>query len=520
MSTILKPTNPLLPDIFELHGKWRAEKPALITPDETLSWAQFNARCNQVGNGLLGLNLEKGDRVVLLMSNGQAMAISLFGIMNAGLVSAPLNVSVNDAAIKNMILDCGASAIIATADHAERIDALLPEFPKALAARLICAEGPREGWISFEDWRSAQNANRPAVDIAPDDFVNIIYSSGTTGQPKGIVHTHQGRRDWAYDLAITLRYNSASRFLATIGLYSNITWVGMLCALLPGGCLIVRSKFDAVEIWEQIARDKITHLSQVPVQYERMIDVPAHETYDATSIKGMMSAGSPLRASVKSALFERFDCGIIELYGLTEGVITTLDPEDAKGRMASVGRPLIGTDLVILSDDDKICPIGEPGEIVSCGRIIMPGYYNRPDATEDAQWRDENGIDWLRTGDIGYLDAEGFLYIVDRKKDMILSGGQNIYPQDIEAVFAEHPDVQDVAVIGIPSKKWGETPLAIIALKNGAADVASIQTWANAQLGKQQRVSGVKIADEIPRNPNGKILKRNLRETYKTVSYD
>lgn len=524
MPKIIHPTNPLLPDIFTLHGKWRGAKPALIASGETQSWAAFTARLNQIANGLLGLGLSKGDCVIILMSNGAPMAESLFGAMMGGIVTAPLNTSVTDDAVLAMIIDSGAKAIICTADQAARIDALSAKLPQTLYANRICAGITPRGWRDYHDWRDSQNGTRPEVLISPDDYLNIIYSSGTTGQPKGIVHTHGGRRDWAYDLALALRYDSSARFLATIGLYSNITWVGMLCTLLAGGTLLIADKFDAGALWQRLEDDAVTHLSMVPVMYERMMDVSDHAHFDVSKMRGMMSAGSPLREPVKAALFERFDCGIIELYGLTEGVITTLDPEDALGRLASVGLPLIGTDLKILDDNNAECAVGDAGEIVASGRIVMPEYLGREDATRDALWVDARGTHWLRTGDIGYLDADGYLYIVDRKKDMILSGGQNIYPQDIEAVIIRHPAVEDVAVIGVPSAKWGETPLALVALKNGGngpnIEGSYIKDWVNTQLGKQQRIAALDIINEIPRNPNGKILKRELRKLYKDRVFD
>lgn len=480
----------------------------------------FTQRMNQVANGLTAMGLEKGDRVVILMSNGAPMAESLMGAMMGGFVSAPLNTSVTDDAISSMIVDSGAKAIICSDDQVDRIDNMMNNLPIAIARNRICAGNERTRWTNYKNWREAQSTDRPIVKIEPNDYLNIIYSSGTTGQPKGIIHTHQGRRDWAYDLAIALRYDSSSRFLATIGLYSNITWVGMLCTLLTGGTLLISEKFDAVAMWGMLERDRITHLSMVPIMYERMMAVADNDSFNTAALRGMMSAGSPLREPIKAAIFERFNCGIIELYGLTEGVITTLDPEDAAGRLASVGLPLLGTDLKILNEANQECPSGKTGEIVSSGRIVMPEYFGRRDATEEALWIDKDGMHWLRTGDIGYLDDEGYLYIVDRKKDMILSGGQNIYPQDIEAVIVEHPDVKDVAVIGVKSMKWGETPLALVSLKNDNGDRVEIQAWTNEKLGKQQRISGIEFIDEIPRNPNGKILKRELRKTYKDRFFD
>ena len=512
--------NPLLPDYFALHGKWRSKKPALIDGDISLNWAQFNQRINQVANGLSTKGLKHQDRVVVFMGNSAAMAETLFGIMTGGYASAPLNLSVSDEAIANMISDCQARAIIVSFDNIERINAILDWMGAEAPDIRIVEGGVSAGWTNFETWRDSQLIDRPNNTIQPDDILNIIYSSGTTGQPKGIAHTHQGRRDWAYDLANALRYNSSARFMATIGLYSNITWVGMLCALLSGGTLIISRKFDAATLWQDLETLQVTHLAMVPVMYERMMEVPGNDGFDASHIQGMMSAGSPLRPAIRKKLFSRFSCGITELYGLTEGVITTLDPEDAGGRMSSVGIPILGCDLMILDGDDRICPREKSGEILMSTRFVMPGYLNRDEATLASRYVDQNGTHWLRTGDIGYLDEDGYLYIVDRKKDMILSGGQNIYPQDIEAIMAEHDAVSDVAVIGVNSRKWGETPLALVEIKNGAGDAEALLNWTNTRVGKQQRIAGVKFVSEIPRNPNGKILKRQLRETYKDISFD
>ena len=225
-----------------------------------------------------------------------------------------------------------------------------------------------------------------------------------------------------------------------------------------------------------------------------------------------MCCGSPLAGPLKAQVVQRMRCELIELYGLTEGLITTLAPEDVERKLASVGKPLPGTDLRILGPDDRDVPPGEAGEIVGRGRIVMAGYHARPDASAEATFVDEQGRRWLRTGDIGRLDEEGFLYIVDRKKDMILSGGQNIYPADIESVMLGHPDVAEVAVIGIPSERWGETPLAVVVPRPGASgDAVALTAWTNERVGRQQRISGIAWRDSLPRNANGKILKRELR---------
>jgi len=506
---------PLLPEILRLHGKWKGDKTALRYQGETLSWHALDTATNQVANALIANGIKVGDMVGVVMCNGRQMVEAILGILKSGAASVPINLSVTDEAMRAMMQDAGVKIIIATNDQASRLEAFLADNPDVT---LIEAAGGND---AFEAFKAGADGNAQHVDISDDSPLNVIYSSGTTGLPKGILHTHKGRRDWAYDLAIALRYDSSAKTLFNLGLYSNISWVGFLSTLLAGGTLIIQDSFDTRRTLEAIEREKITNFSMVPIQYQRLMEDLKQHTFDLTSIKAVMSCGSPLHADLKETLFKRFGPVIIELFGLTEGVITTLDPEEAEGRMASVGKPLIGTDIKIVGDDDKEVPSGMPGEIVANGRILMPGYLNRDDATAEATWTDPDGNNWLRTGDIGQLDEAGYLYIVDRKKDMILSGGQNIYPQDIEAILITHKAINDVAVIGAKSSKWGETPLAVVVPERGASlDLADITAWANGKLGKQQRIAGVVTVDTLPRNANGKILKRDLRTQFGDIRFD
>lgn len=506
---------PLLPEILSLHGKWKGDKTALVFEDERLSWRDLDSATNRFANALIQNGLQIGDMVGIVMKNGRQMVEALIGVMKSGGASVPINLSVSDDALAAMMTDAEVKLIIATSDQTARLKPFLKANPHIA---LITAAGGND---PFETFKASAVETLPDINILDDSPLNVIYSSGTTGMPKGILHTHKGRRDWAYDLAIALRYDSSARTLFNLGLYSNISWVGFLATLLAGGTLIVQDEFDTKRTLEIIEREKITNFSMVPIQYQRLMEDPAQTEFDLSSIKAVMSCGSPLHADLKTTLFKRFGPVIIELFGLTEGVITTLDPEEAEGRMASVGKPLIGTDLKIIDEAGCEVAVGQSGEIVATGRIVMPGYLNREDATKEAIWRDHSGRAWIRTGDIGQLDEAGYLYIVDRKKDMILSGGQNIYPQDLEAVLIQHPEINDVAVIGAKSSTWGETPLAIVVPESGnSVDTDAVRHWANDKLGRQQRLAGVVAAKALPRNPNGKILKRELRADYGGLEFD
>ena len=255
---------------------------------------------------------------------------------------------------------------------------------------------------------------------------------------------------WAVDLALLLRYRRRLRHpVARFGLFSNITSVAMLCTVLVGGTIVVMSRFDAGAAVELIERERVSHGNFVPLQLERLLAVPDLEEHDLSSLDTLMCCGSPLSLHTKREFPRRCGCRLIELYGLTEGLCTVLSPEDFERKTASVGKPFIGTDLRIIGDDDREVPAGETGEIVGRSPLLMAGYHENDAASAESTWIDEQARRWLRTGDLGRLGADGFLSVVDRKKDMILSGGQNIFPADIESVMRSHPAVEDVAVIGV-----------------------------------------------------------------------
>lgn len=506
---------PLLPDLIDRQSRWLGAKPALRCGDRSRSWREFGHSLRQVAGALRAGGVAPGDRVVVLMRNGLEMVEAMFGVLRAGACVVPLNVSISDEAVHAMLADSGAVAVIATDDHAPRFDAA-----RAPGVRLwVCAGTPPAGgitWREFGAWRDAATLFTDPAPITPDALCNIIYSSGTTGLPKGIVHTHRRRVDWALSLAVALRYDDRAVTLCQIGLYSNISWVSLLCTLVAGGTVVVDGAFEPARTFELIARERITHMSVVPVMVQRLLESPALPQADLASMRSIMCCGSPLPLPLKQRALRELGGAFIELYGLTEGVITTLSPEDAERVPASVGKPLPGTDLRLLAEDDREAAPGEAGEIVSRGHITMAGYHNRPDADAECTWVDARGERWLRTGDVGRLDEEGFLYLVDRKKDLIISGGQNIYPADIEAVLVRHPGVAEVAVIGVPSERWGETPLAVVVPREaaGPVDAAGLRDWVNARVGRQQRVAAVALATALPRNPNGKVLKRELRRLY------
>lgn len=508
---------PLFADMIRLHGKWYPDRPAMIDEEKTLTWGEIDKTSNQVGNGLNSLGIGRNNCVAIIMSNSAEFVEIMFGIFKAGAAIVPLNLAVNDEAMEVMLNDAGARAVFMTPAEHERIADRLGNIESLVAGGVFVHGGSgQEGTSNYAEWRDEQDATNPGNTINPTDICNIIYSSGTTGIPKGIKHNYGRRMRSSYELALANRYHFGAVAICPIGLYSNIAWAAVFCALVTGATVVIRNTFNPEDWVRSVEKYRVTHTMMVPLQVQYVLEAPNFSRDAVSSLEAIISGGSPLFEGLKKRAIEELGCAVIELYGLTEGFMTTLQPWEAEGRLASVGKPVAGCDYILVDDDDKPLGWGETGEI--CVRSIhwMTEYHNRPEATEEAAYVDPEGVLWLRTGDIGRIDEDGYLYIVDRKKDMILSGSQNIFPTDIEAVMVNHPLVSEVAVVGIPHDKWGETPLALVVTKGDVDDAAAddILQWTNERVGKRQRISGVEIRKEFPRNPNGKILKREIRREY------
>ena len=311
-------------------------------------------------------------------------------------------------------------------------------------------------------------------------------------------------------------YDEDARTLISTPLYSNTTIVSFVPTLFGGSTVHLMPKFDARSYLEIVEREKITHTMLVPVQYKRIMDIHDFDSFDLSSMRFKFSTSAPLRADVKADVLARFPGKLIEYYGLTEGGgVTVLVADEHPTKLHTVGQLAPGNDIRLIDVDGNEVPDGEVGEICGRGPTMMAGYYGRDDLTAEYIWRNQAGEVYFRSGDMGSFDTDGFLALSDRKKDMIISGGLNIFANDLELVLLEDEDVKDVAVIGVPSDAWGETPLGLVVQREGATrSPEEILQTANAKLGKSQRLSGIEVRDVLPRSSIGKILKKDLRAPF------
>ena len=488
-----------LPDLLAAHARERPDKVALADERGTLTYAALDLLADRIAAALQRDGVRHGDAVAIVAAPSTDYVAVFMGALRAGAAATPIAPSATPAAIAGMIADSGAGIAFLDTVNA---DALAGE---TLPTTVVF--GP-----AFEAWLAPGDARPAPVAIAPGDAFNIIYSSGTTGKPKGIVQSHAMR--WQH-----LSRNSAAGFSEAVTmiatpLYSNTTLVSFLPTLGWGGTAVLMGKFDAGGYLALAERHRATHTMLVPVQYQRLMAHPGFDDHDLSSFRFKTSTSAPFHADLKADVLARWPGLLVEYYGMTEGGASCmLNCSAHPDKLHSVGQPMPGHEIRLIDDDGREVAKGETGEVVGRSGAMMNGYHGRDDATRDAEWHDAEGNRYIRHGDVGRFDADGFLILMDRKKDLIISGGFNIYPSDLEAVLAQHPAVADCTVIGVPSADWGETPVGVYVARPGASDDAeAIRRWANERLGKTQRLSALHQADELPRSAIGKVLKRELRE--------
>ena len=473
--------------LLQLHAAGRPAHPAIVEGERHLGYAALDRLVDGFAAALQREGVRVGDSVALCAANSTGYAVAFLGTLRAGAAAALIPPTLTADSIERMVRDAGAARLFREAD---------------LEARAL------DGFIA------GARVPTPAA-VTPDAPFNIIYSSGTTGEPKGIVQPCSMR--WAHmQRGPAYGYAPDAVTLISTPLYSNTTLVSFFPALALGGTVVLAGKFDA-GAWLALAeRHRATHAMLVPVQYQRLMACADFDRFDLASFRMKLSTSAPFAVALKRDVLARWPGSLIEWYGMTEGGCTcVLRCNDHRDKLHTVGVPAAGVDARLIDEQGRELPRGETGEVVGRSAAMMTGYRNRPEETARAEWFDAEGRRYIRTGDVGRFDEDGFLTLLDRRKDLIISGGFNIYPSDLEAVLRTHPAVADVSVAGVPSLQWGETPVAFVVAKGAApVDAGELRKWANARLGKVQRLEAVVLVDELPRNAIGKVLKRELRERY------
>lgn len=476
------------------------QKPAVIDETACLSWQDLSELARSVAARLIAEGIQPGERVAALSDNSADYVALYCGVLLAGACMTPLPTSANPDTLRKMLANSEAKRLFASDDYLA--------MAKAMNTAPVAALSP------LSDWATSAPISQPA-EVTPDTYFDLIYSSGTTGTPKGIVHDHRFR---GRQLERMPRFGlgSETRLIMSTPLYSNTTLVAVLPVLATGGTVVSMKKFSTTGFLELSQNHAVTHAMLVPVQYMRLMADPDFDNYDLSAFQAKFSTSAPLPGPLIRDIIARWPGEQFEVYGMTEGGVSTiLDCKAFPDKLDTVGCLAEGCEAHVIDENGTALPAGSYGEIVGRSGSMMPGYLKAEQSTRDALWRDAKGRDFIKTGDMGRFDEDGFLHLMDRKKDMIISGGFNIYAADLERVLRDHPDVDDVAVIAIPSPQWGETPLGLIITAPGAETSAEqIRDWANAQLGKTQRLSGIELRQTLPRNAIGKIEKRALRTPY------
>jgi acyl-CoA synthetase (AMP-forming)/AMP-acid ligase II len=502
-------------DITRVQAKTRPDEVAMILHGKSTTYAQLDGAANQIANALIALGVKPDDRVAVYAMNSDLYMEVLFGCIKARATLVGVNARLAPPEVAYALDDSQAKVFFVGSHFYGPASQALGHA--SVAPTMIALNGKHEAWQDYDSLKASAATTDPMLQAEADDDVVQLYTSGTTGLPKGVQITDANyMRFFEYGIgAQWAKYAAGDAVLIAMPMFHVAGINSAILAVAQGARAVILESVDPVEILRLIGVEKVKHAFFVPAVINILLQVNAKMPTDFSALERVFYGASPIAEDLLIEAQKTFGCSFTQLYGMTEslGAGTYLSPEDhapERGKLRSCGKAWPGFEIECRRDDGTSCDVGEVGEIAMRSTTIMKGYYNRPDATQDAV---RNG--WLYTGDAGFFDEEGYLFIHDRVKDMIVTGGENVYPAEVENAVFGHPAVADVAVVGVPDDKWGEAVKAIVVLRPDAdADAAAIIAWTKARIAGYKVPKSVDFIAELPRNPSGKILRRELREPY------
>ena len=495
--------------LLEEHAAQQGDKTFLFFRDEEITYQQLTDRMRALACGLIKIGVEKGDNVCLLIPNRPEFMYSFFGVMRAGAVAVTINTLLKGDEITYIVNDCEAEAIIVAHDYLDLFRSIRKDCPRI---KHVISTTDDDDVISLDQLLNTPVDENLLPSITESDHASIIYTSGTTGRPKGVILTH-GNYIWDTKLMNeAVKMTTEDRFVCILPLFHvNAQVVTTLAPLYAGASMVLMEKFSPKEFLPALERYGATAFSGVPTVYAILNNQADAEKYDLSKLRFCVCGGAPMTVGVFEEFEKKYKAYILEGYGLSEGTCaSSANPLGGKRKVGSIGLPYKGQPMKIFDDNDNEVPPGTVGEIVVKGPNVMKGYYNNPEATADTL---KNG--WLHTGDLGYVDEDGYFFIVGRKKEMIIRGGENIYPKEIEEVVYRHPAIREATIVGLPDEVWGEEVAAFVVLRDRATLTEDdLIEYCKEHLADYKCPRKVFFVQDLPKTATGKIQKRKVVERF------